>query len=85
MNMSNHDGFPLRWLHNQAEFEAAVYHLPGGIAEVPTFCLLYSGHQDSLTGRRRSFQRIQVDEKSCFLTCVKLIHFFGGIRKRLRT
>lgn len=58
VNMPKYDGFLLLWLHSQAEFEAAVSHLPEGIAEVPTSRLLYSGHQDSLTGRRRSFQRI---------------------------
>lgn len=43
VNMPKYDGFLLLWLHNQAEFEAAVYHLPEGIAEVPTSRLLYSG------------------------------------------
>lgn len=44
VNMPKYDGFLLLWLHNQAEFEAALYHLPEGIAEVPTSRLLYSGH-----------------------------------------
>lgn len=44
VNMPNYDGFALTWLHNQVEFEAAVYHLLEGTAEIPTSRLLYFCH-----------------------------------------
>lgn len=50
MNMLNHDGFPLRCLHIQVEFEAALYHLLEGSAEIPTPRLLYFRHSRQSDG-----------------------------------
>lgn len=41
VNMPDYDGSPLKWLQSQVEFEAAMYHLLGGSAEIPTSRLLY--------------------------------------------
>lgn len=78
VNMPDYNGFPLAWLHNQAEFEAAVHHLLEGSTEIPISRLLYFRHAMQSEGPRTSSQEISVDEKSCFLTCQRGI-FLPGI------
>lgn len=48
--MPNYDGFALTWLHNQVEFEAAVYLLLESTAEIPTSRLLYFRHSEQSQG-----------------------------------
>lgn len=52
VNMPDYDGFALTWLHNLVEFEAEVYSLLDGIAELPTSRMLYYRHAEQHPGQK---------------------------------
>lgn len=57
VNMPDYDGFPLTWLHNQVEFEAAVYHLLEGSTGILTSRLLFFRHAKQSSGPKTDLPR----------------------------
>ena len=46
LNMPDYNGLGVAWLHNTIEFEAAIYDLLEGTAEIPTSRLLHFRHSE---------------------------------------
>lgn len=83
-NGTEWDGFALTWLHNQVEFEAAVYHLLEKLLRSQLLVCSIPATPSDLKSPDSGCQRTSVGDKSCFLTCPRVTLPLGRKLARAR-